>query len=137
MLIPTLLKSRLFRVELLTLIPLDPTKLNAIDLFGKFKGVLDEFQIPIKNVLAIATDNASVMAGSRRSFKIELKKHRPAAITITCICHKIVLIAKDAFKVFPIEIDKFLQDLVTFIRVPARVVKFRAICKRRWANQFN
>ena len=71
------------------------------------------------------------MAGSRRSFKTELKKHCPAAIKITCICHKIALIAKDAFKVFPIEIDKFLQDLVTFIHVPARVVKFRAICKRR------
>ena len=71
------------------------------------------------------------MAGSRRSFKTELKKHCPAAITVTCICHKIALIAKDAFKVFPIEIDKFLQDLVTFTRVPAPVVKFRAICKRR------
>ena len=124
------------KVELLTLISLYPTELNATDLFEKFKEVLDEFQIPIKNVMVIAIDNASVMAGFLKSVKTELKKHCPAVLTITCICHKLALIARHAFKVFLIKINKFLQDLHLFAPQP-KFSNFEQFAREVWSNQFN
>ncbi|XP_043262496.1 SCAN domain-containing protein 3-like [Colletes gigas] len=60
---------------------------------------LDEFfkekEIPLSNILSVATDGAPAMVGRYRGFLAYLKKEVPNAFTVHCIIHRQHLVAKN------------------------------------------
>jgi hypothetical protein len=53
---------------LLELVEMDARDLSARAIYQTFKGVLEKFEIPIHNILGMASDGASVMVGKHNSF---------------------------------------------------------------------
>jgi len=73
--------------QLLDLLLLDATDCSANKIFESFKNLLQENllqekEIPIKNVVGLACDNASVMVGCNNSFITHLKSEVPELITL-------------------------------------------------------
>lgn len=63
-------KEKNVKTQLLELVSLDATNCSANNLFEKFKDALNSKDIPITNVVGMASDNASVMTGCNNSFFI-------------------------------------------------------------------
>jgi len=68
-------------IQLLELIALDATNCSANKLF-EFKNLLQEKKIPIKNIVGMASDNASVMIGCNNSFMQRLKLEEPRLVNV-------------------------------------------------------
>lgn len=85
--------SKKIKTQLLELLPLDAKDCSARKIFETFKNFLEDKNIPIKNIIGMACDNASVMTGCNNSFTTYLKLEVPDLITLNCICHSSALIA--------------------------------------------
>lgn len=73
--------------QLLELLSLDARDCSANKIFEIFKKCLEEKHISIKNIVGMASDNASVMIGRKNSFMSHLKAEVPNLVTMNCICH--------------------------------------------------
>lgn len=82
--------------QLLDLLLLEAADCSASKIFDSFKNLLEQKEIPIKNIVGLACDNASVMVGCNNSFMTHLKSKVPGLITLNCICHSSALIANKA-----------------------------------------
>ena len=87
--------------ELLQLVELDATDFSAENVHAAFKLCLESKGIPITNVVGMASDNASVMTGTRNSFMTRLQSDAPGLIVLNCICHSSALIASKACATLP------------------------------------
>ena len=63
--------------------------------FSTLEGFLNERNIPMKNIIACATDGAAAMVGKYRGFTAFLKKAIPHVMTIHCVVHRQHLVAKN------------------------------------------
>ena len=70
------------------------TDTKDTSIYECFKTYFDEKQIPLKNILACATDGAPSMVGRHRAFITMLKEENPNIFTIHCIIHRQHLVAK-------------------------------------------
>ncbi|XP_067130586.1 SCAN domain-containing protein 3-like [Centruroides vittatus] len=70
------------------------TDTKGTSIYECFKTYFDEKQIPLKNILACATDGAPSMVGRHRGFLTMLKEENPNIFTIHCIIHRQHLVAK-------------------------------------------
>jgi len=64
---------------------------NAQAIVESVENSLEKYQIDIKNLIGIGTDNASVMVGINNGMHALLKKYNPNLILIRCVCHSIQL----------------------------------------------
>ncbi|XP_050062963.1 uncharacterized protein LOC126552316 [Aphis gossypii] len=64
---------------------------NAQAIVESVEKSLETYQIDIKNLIGIGTDNASVMVGINNGVHALLKKYNPNLILIRCVCHSIQL----------------------------------------------
>lgn len=87
--------------QLFALLSLDATNCFANNLYKTFKECFSDFQIPLQNLIEMASDNASVMIGSNNSFLTYLKVDVPQVIKLNCICHSAALITSKASKKLP------------------------------------
>jgi len=67
--------------QLLELIALDATNCSTNKLLEVFKNLLQEKKIPIKNIVGMASDNASVMIGCNNSF-VQCLKLEPGLVIL-------------------------------------------------------
>ncbi|KAG5307216.1 SETMR methyltransferase, partial [Acromyrmex insinuator] len=99
--------------KLLELISLDATDCSAEKLYSVFEHCLKSKQIPISNIVGIASDNVSVIVENHNSFMTRLKKEVPVLIILKCICHSSALIASKAYidfqEFFGVESRKILK----------------------------
>jgi len=84
--------------QLLALLSLDATNCSADNLYKLFKKYLLDYQIPLQNLVGMASDNASVMIGNKNSFLTHLK----VIPQLNCICHFAALVSSKAsdYRVF-------------------------------------
>ena len=101
--------------QLLELLPLDSTDCSANKIFETFKSSLDEKEIPIKNIIGMACDNAPVMVGCNNSFMFRLKVEIPELITLNCLCHSSALIASHSCKELPSTCEDLIRGVATYI----------------------
>lgn len=106
--------------QLLELLTLDATDCSANKIFKMFKESLEKQNIPIKNIVGLACDNASVMVGSKNSFMTHLKTEVPELITINCICHSSALIASKACEKLPSSCENLIRGVATYISGSAK-----------------
>lgn len=67
------------------------TNCDAEHIAIAIKNVLISLKLSLKNLLAIGTDNASVMIGINKGVHAQLKVEIPSLILIKCVCHSIQL----------------------------------------------
>ena len=116
----------MFTTGLTKLIYLDSTNLNAVGIFNTFETYMSDNKIPFYNILAVSCDNASVMLGSKHSFKTLILQANSLKIVIPCICHKLALAARDSCnKSVPSYNDTFFQSLVHHMNSTKRSKAFK------------
>ncbi|XP_026669810.1 uncharacterized protein LOC113464417, partial [Ceratina calcarata] len=103
--------SRNVNTQLLELLSLDSTDCSASKIFETFKQFFTNKAIPLKNIVGLACDNASVMVGCNNSFMTFLKIEVPELITLKCICHSSALIASHACDQLPSACEKLVRGV--------------------------
>jgi len=106
--------------QLFALLPLDATNCSADNLYKTFQNCFSEFQIPLQNIIGMASDNASVMIGSNNSFFTHLKVDVPQVILLNCICHSAALIASKACKILPRFCENLIRSITTYVSGSAK-----------------
>ncbi|EZA48466.1 General transcription factor II-I repeat domain-containing protein 2A, partial [Ooceraea biroi] len=80
--------------KLLELLPLNAVNCSANNLFESFQKLLEKHQIPIQNIVGMASDNASVMIGCNNSFISRLQSEVPGIILLNYICHSFAILPR-------------------------------------------
>jgi len=106
--------------QLLELLSLDATDCSASKIFEIFKNFLEEKEIPIKNIVGMACDNASVMIGCNNSFMSRLKIEVPELVTLNCICHSSAIIASKVCEKLPNSCESLIRGVATYISGSAK-----------------
>jgi hypothetical protein len=106
--------------RLLELVTVDAKKCDAEHLFAAFKDSLNTKKIPLKNIIGLASDNASVMLGKHNSFMTRLKSEANALIVLSCICHSSALVANNACSKLPRTPEEFVRNVASYFSVSAK-----------------
>lgn len=107
--------SGMLHTRLLELISLDATDCTANSIFNQFKKSLDNNQIPITNIIGIASDGTNVMTGKNNSFVSRLKSEVPDVIFLKCICHSLALVASKTCKKLPRSTEELIRSISTYV----------------------
>ncbi|KYN29362.1 hypothetical protein ALC57_01198, partial [Trachymyrmex cornetzi] len=89
-------------------------------LYSAFEHCLKSKQIPISNIVGMASDNVLVMVGNNNSFMTRLKKEVPTLIVLRCICHSSALIASKACAKLPDSCENVLHAVATYFSSNAK-----------------
>ena len=101
---------------------------TAEAIFGCFRRQLEEDNIPMDNVFALATDGANVMRGRRNSFMSRLLAEQPYLFSLHCSCHVAHLCASAAVKKIPGDIEEWVRYVAYhFENSPKRCEALREI----------
>lgn len=106
--------------RLLEIVTVDAKNSDAEHLFCAFKNCLETKQIPLKNVIGFASDNASVMIGKHNSFLIRLQSETEALVVLPCICHSSALVASKACAKLPRTPEEFIRSIASYFSVSAK-----------------
>lgn len=101
--------------QLLELLHLDARDCRAENLYQEFKNLLAKFDIPITNVIGMASDGASVMVGKNNSFASRLLQVCPNATVLKCVCHISAIIASKACLALPRAPEDLLRQIYTYL----------------------
>ena len=102
------------RVESADFLKVDSTNFSAGGLLSVSQNSMDENKIPFANILAVASDTASVMVGINKSFATLVKEKNPITLIVPCVNHKLALAAKESCKQLPAEIWKNVADIIRY-----------------------
>jgi len=121
------------KTKLLELLALDATDCSAKRIFHNFKTFFLENEIPLKNIIGMASDNASVMIGRTNSFYSHLKSENPNLILLNCICHSSAIIASKSCEKLPKNCEHLIRGVATYISGSAK----RCAILRQFQEFFN
>jgi len=108
------------KTQLLELLSLDATDCSANSIFKTFKTFLENKEIPFKNIIGMASDNASVMIGCNNSFFSRLKSEIPNVVLLNCICHTSAIIASKACEKLPQSCENLIRGVATYVSGSAK-----------------
>lgn len=108
------------KIQLLELLCLDATDCSAKKIFEIFKTFFLEKEIPLKNIIGMASDNASVMIGRNNSFYSHLKFENPNLIMLNCICHSCAIIASKSCEKLPQNCENLIRGVATYMSGSAK-----------------
>lgn len=95
------------------MVKINSTNSGADTLFVAFKQCITSKQIPIENIIGLASDGANVMLGKNNSFRTRLASDTKVLIIMKCICHSSALIASKASK-FLTNVEDLLRALSSY-----------------------
>lgn len=99
---------------------------KGVTIFGCLQEYLNKYDIPLENIIAVATDGAPAMVGRYRGFATLLKEKVPGIRTIHCVLHRNNLVAKYLSP----ELHKALQFCIKSInQIKAQPLKSRLFSK--------
>jgi len=84
---------KIVTTQLLDLMSIDAKDSSANNIFEVFKNLLQKKEIPLNNIIGMASDNAAVMINCNNSFISRLKLEVPGLVILNCICHSSALVA--------------------------------------------
>lgn len=131
---------------------LDLNEATAEAIFEKIKQSFLEDGIPLKHVIALGTDGASVMVGPRNSVLSRFKVEQPNIFHIHCTCHVAALCAADACKAIPKTVEQLCRDIHSHFAhsckrlqlyhefqefVAADCLKILQLCSTRWLSMLD
>lgn len=95
--------------QIVKLIDIDAKNSSAEKLFEAFDNEMLKLEIPYSNIVALSSDNASVMLGKYVSFKKKLEEKCTKLLTLPCPCHSAALIAHTACSKIPDYCEEFVK----------------------------
>ena len=109
-------KSKIVVDDLLGLV--DVVGTTGEELFLAVRGLLDRYNLDIKDCVSFASDGASNCAGQHNSVWSRFRDANKDCIQIKCICHSLALVVKHAF-------ETHMPDSVAFLihKIPAHFSK--------------
>jgi len=102
------------QTHLLDLVPVDANHGTAKSLYILFSKSLNKLKLSTNNIIGYCADNASVMMGSKGSFKTHLLNDNSNIIVKGCICHSFHLITSSAVTCIPSNIEVLLQNISSY-----------------------
>lgn len=106
--------------QLLELVQLNAADCSAVELFNYFKNCFTKYEIPITNIVGVASDGANVMVGKNNSFFSHLKTEVPDVILMRCICHSAALVASAGCAELPSSVENLIRSISTYISGSAK-----------------
>lgn len=106
--------------RLLELVGIDATDCSAINMYKEFKKCINSKQIPISNLIGVASDGANVMIGKNNSFFLHLQNDLPSLVLMQCICHSAALVASKAAEKLP----RSPEDLIRLVIMKSLICIF-------------
>ena len=108
------------KTQLLELLLLDATDCTANKIYKIFKTFLESKKISIKNIVGMASDNASVMTGCNNSFFSRLKTEIPGVVLLNCICHSSAIVASKACEKLPKNCENLIRNVYSYVSGSAK-----------------
>nr|XP_017009975.2 uncharacterized protein LOC108066104 [Drosophila takahashii] len=99
------------RDQFLALIEVE--KCDAQSIYNAIKAFFSDNQIPLKNLIGLATDGANVMAGGLNSLKTKLSGDTHL-FSLKCTCHSLHLCSGYACKKLPSEIEMLCRKIYSY-----------------------
>lgn len=100
---------------LLKMLKLDATDTTAENIYKQFKQYFIACDIPLFNIIGLASDGANVMLGKHNSFMTKLMADTKVLVVLKCICHSAAIIASTACKVLPAAPEDLLRALSSYV----------------------
>lgn len=101
--------------KLLQLMHLNAVDCTADKLYAEFVRLMNNCEIPITNIVGMASDGASVMVGRNNSFASRLLKDNKDVIVMKCVCHIAAIIASKACMVLPRAPEDLLRQVYSYL----------------------
>ena len=80
-------------------------------LYNGEKKLLGERNIPVANIIGVASDNCSTMTESKSGFQMNLKQDVLFVFVLGCICHSFALCANYACNRLPSWLETFVRNV--------------------------
>lgn len=103
------------RSPLLELIKQDSKDCSAQALYNSFKAALTKHNIPVKNIIGLASDNANVLVRAHNSFASRLAAECEGLVVLACICHSASICASNACAKLPASVGELLRNMSTYV----------------------
>ena len=108
--------SKKVETRLLEIVEMDAHDCSGQALWDAFTKCLEKHNIPLRNIVGLGTDHASVMVGCENSFWTRLQAACPWAVLIGCVCHSAASVSKAAYKEPPCFVLNHLRAVSTYMR---------------------
>lgn len=92
---------------------LELVQADAKSIYETIKAFFDKNNIPIENLIGLATDGASTMAGELNGLKTKLKRDTDF-FYIKCTCHSLHLCSSYACKKLPLDVENLCRKVYNF-----------------------
>lgn len=87
---------------------------SASGIFGAICNFFQENQIPFKNLIGFAADNAATMMGHKSGVKQRLMQVNPDLYTLGCSCHSLDLCSSAACCKLPSSVEELSRDIYAY-----------------------
>lgn len=84
---------------------------DAESIYSVIMNKLEHQNIPLKNMIGLASDNASVMSGNINGVRTKLQQNNDTLFYLGCMCHSLHLIASSSSKILPAHIEKNIKNI--------------------------
>ncbi|XP_055909018.1 LOW QUALITY PROTEIN: uncharacterized protein LOC129943532 [Eupeodes corollae] len=99
---------------------------DSQEIFSSLKLIFEEKNIPLTNILGLATDNASVMSGSIGGVRARFQNANKDIFFLGCTCHSLHLCASAASKKLPEHVEKIVKAIYNyFAHSPKRIGAYK------------
>lgn len=87
---------------------------DSLNIYKTIVTFFQNIQVPHKNIVGFASDNASVMMGKKSGVKTLLQKDQPHLYVMGCICHSLHLCSSAASKKLPSHLEALTRNIYSF-----------------------
>lgn len=90
------------------------TSCTAEDLFRAIVECLENYRIPLTNMIGLAADNASVMMGNINGVQARFKRVIPNLFVLGCVCHSFHLCSSAAAHQLPRSLEDLIRSIYNY-----------------------
>lgn len=112
-------KDSLVKNDLLAIVPLEGGATGK-NIGKMLLDTLEKFCVPVKNCIALGSDNASVMTGQKNGVAAHLKQHNENIIVLGCACHLLHLAAEKGSTGLCVNVEEILLDVYYYLEKSAK-----------------
>nr|CAI5848749.1 unnamed protein product [Callosobruchus analis] len=102
---------------------------TAEGLFNAVTKLLDDNNIPFKNLVGFAADNCAVMIGDKTGVKARLREKNSNMFVLGCSCHSFHLAASAACCKLPQWVENFARDIYTYFAHSSKKLGELKVCQ--------
>lgn len=94
----------------------NPSSANAEQLYNGLLKTLNDFNIPLQNIIGFGSDGCNVMMGENNSVASRLRNSCPGIFIMKCVCHSAHLCVSEACKYLPRSCEDLARNIYNFLK---------------------